>query len=73
MREKTTEMSPWTPEPIATEAAVDHPATNSLSEEQSHREHRAALEATVFGRRLRDDELVFELEAGRLRLCTSPR
>jgi len=36
-------------------------------EEQSHLEHRAALEATLFQESGAVDEVVLELEAGRLR------
>lgn len=39
----------------------------SLSEEDSHREHRAALDATVFAGCAARDEVVFELEDGELR------
>jgi len=38
------------------------------SEEEIHREHRAALEATLFRDSRSCDELVFELESGLLRL-----
>ena len=65
---KSKPMSSWIFERIPTDEPAECTAANALSEEQSHREHRAALEATVFGRALRD-ELIFELEAGRLRLC----
>jgi len=40
----------------------------ALSEEESHREHSAALAATVFRSARIDDELVFELDQGCLRL-----
>jgi hypothetical protein len=40
----------------------------ALSEADSHREHAAALEATVFRRPGTEDELVFELDGGHLRL-----
>ncbi len=41
---------------------------SALSEEESHREHRAALEATLFVSAGAEDELVFELEDGKLHL-----
>lgn len=40
----------------------------TLSEEASHREHCAALEATLFRRDGEHEELVFELDGGRLRM-----
>jgi hypothetical protein len=53
-------------------APVEHAwPTHSLSEEASHREHHAALEATLFERRDAADEVVFELESGELRLQKS--
>lgn len=45
----------------------------SISEEDSHREHAAALDATLFRKPGCDDELVFELEGGCLRLRASRR
>ena len=49
------------------------PTAAALSEEQSHGEHRAALEATLFEKPCVDDELVFELEGGQLRLHARER
>jgi hypothetical protein len=43
------------------------------TEEQVHREHAAALEATLFERGGTTDEVVLELESGRLRLRPAPR
>lgn len=43
------------------------------SEEESHREHRAALEATLFHDPTRGDEVVLELDSGLLRLLTPER
>ena len=43
-----------------------------VSEEESFREHRDALEATVFLRDHRRREVVLELEAGELRVRRSP-
>ena len=40
------------------------------SEEESHREHRAALEATLFHDPASPDEVVLELDSGLLRLLT---
>ena len=42
----------------------------ALSEEESHREHRAALEATLFRKRASEDEVVLELAEGQLRIFT---
>ncbi|MBW2230103.1 MAG: hypothetical protein JRG92_13400 [Deltaproteobacteria bacterium] len=53
------------PEPV-TESW--HSSELPLSEAESHREHAAALAATVFRKSGADDELVLELEGGRLRL-----
>ncbi len=38
------------------------------SEPESHTEHQAALDATVFHVAAESDELVFELDAGQLRV-----
>jgi hypothetical protein len=51
----------------------DPPFTwTSPSEGQSHTEHRAALDATLFRAEPDPDELVLELEAGELRLLPDP-
>jgi hypothetical protein len=52
---------------VITECALEGPYF-SLSEEASHREHCAALDATVFRRDGKVEEVVFELEDGCLRL-----
>jgi len=43
------------------------------TEEDSHREHRAALEATLLQTASPVDELIFELEDGRLSLRATRR
>lgn len=42
--------------------------TTGPSEPESHTEHQAALDATVFRGSVESREIVFELEAGRLRV-----
>jgi hypothetical protein len=49
------------------------PIWSGPSERESHSEHRAALEATVFRPDPHARELVLELEAGELRLRRAPR
>jgi hypothetical protein len=45
----------------------------SPSEDQSHSEHRAALDATVFGNSGAREEFLLELDAGQLRfLAVAP-
>lgn len=48
------------------------PVWSGPSERESHFEHRAALDATVFRPDRDARELVLELEAGELRLRRSP-
>jgi len=43
-----------------------------MSEPQSHTEHQAALDATLFRNSDGSDELVLELDAGKLRIRPSP-
>lgn len=45
-----------------------NPSWVGPSEPQSHTEHRAALDATLFDTSARSPELVLELDAGELRV-----
>ena len=52
-------------------AQSDPGSTGQISEPQSHTEHQAALDATLFSVSDESDELVLELDAGKLRLSAS--
>jgi len=58
--------------PVPNMCTSHHPdsaedSKHPLCEEDSHREHRAALDATIFAPASPRDEFVFELKNGQLR------
>jgi hypothetical protein len=65
-------MSPHQRKPVPESESWPKPEL-ALSEEDSHREHAAALAATIFRRAGCEEELVFELEGGHLRLRAGVR